>query len=251
MFHEQVDAFMKTETGAVVVATKRQEILAGRSGVPPASTPKKAATGDSRPSDYGPNTAQIQALFDWIATLDSEVWLGLVLAQMMQRADPSVASPENRAFIRELANGVRTTELITSRVREAAMRSGVWQQIEASVIATAGPQMGLAIDAAKKRNPDATPEELAEALGAYAEPIGGLTHALRLRPYVREEEFLLLWGVYEASEHRLADLRATLPPLDAARMVAPLTTATRSGGCLVSNTIGLATVAYALWSLAN
>jgi hypothetical protein len=233
VFHEKVDALIRTPEGQRIAEATRAAILSEARG-PIADASATSPEGEQhRAEDYGPNAAQIRALHGWIATLDDDGWAGLVLASMMLTADPAIASPEHRAWVANIRQAVSTAAEVTNRVRTNAMKAGVWPEIAASMVATSTAQLGLAMEAAKRLNPNATPEEVAAAVSTYSEPIGGLTHALRLRPYVTEDAFTLLWGLYEMSEPRLSEIRSRLPSLERSKDARYLAATAQSGGCVV------------------
>lgn len=233
VFHEKVDELLRTPKGQRIAEATRAAILSEARG-PIADASETSPEGEQhRADDYGPNTAQIRALHGWIATLDDDGWTGLVLASMMLTADPDIASPEHRAWAANVRHAVNTASEVTNRVRTNAMKAGIWPEIAASLVATSTAHLGLAMEAAKRLNPNATPEEVAAAVSTYSEPISGLTHALRLRPYVTEDEFTLLWGLYEMSEPRLSGIRSRLPSLERSKDARYLGATAQSGGCVV------------------
>ena len=199
---------------------------------------RQSADGD----DYGRNGPQIRSLFDWIASLDADGWLALTVGAILLKADPQRASAENRAMVEKAANAARLGAEITNRVRQNSMRAGVWLEIERSVVATAGREADLALDAAERFNPDAAPSDVAAAAAFYADPIEALTHALRLRPYISEQEFMVLWGPYEASSDGLAALRHRLPALAPTSSPALLGLTARSGGCLLPAAVAVTSI---------
>lgn len=213
-------------------------MLEGEPGRSPPCLPAFALVANRQVTEsFGRNDAQVRALYAAIAEFDSEVWMGLVLASAMIDADPRQAEPEYRPMIERQHKLVRNAAEITVRARNNAMRTGEWPAIEASLVATSGPQLELALAAAHRYNPNATPEEFAEAAGSYQEPIGALTHALRLRPYLIENEFLMMWLPYEMFCSRLTDVRESLPPFEKSGVaqlgIAAPTFGDSVGGCLV------------------
>lgn len=122
----------------------------------PEATQCKRTRRPELTESFGPNDAQIRALFAAIADFESEDWLSLTMASMMVDADPKAAEPQYRSMIERQHGMIRLAAQVTDRARKKAMQTGAWQEIEASVLATSGPATALAFDAAARFNPDAS-----------------------------------------------------------------------------------------------